>query len=167
MFLYAVLLLLLNTAWLFLVVLGLPGNWLMVLTTALLAWWQWDQQMFSAVTLLIITGIAIAAEVLEFLLSAAGARRGGGSRWGAFGSIIGAIVGAIAGTGFLPIIGSIIGACLGAFAGALVLELITGKGLGESMRSGRGAAVGRFWGTLSKLTAGAAIWVFVAVAAFL
>jgi hypothetical protein len=37
----AIILILMNSAWLVLAALGLPGTWLMVITTALVAWWQW------------------------------------------------------------------------------------------------------------------------------
>jgi len=45
------LLLLLNTVWLILVPFALPGNWLIVITTSLFAWWQWENGVFSIFTL--------------------------------------------------------------------------------------------------------------------
>lgn len=163
-FVYATLLTLVNVVWLFLTILSLPGNWLMVLGAAGLAWWS--PGMFSMGTLIAIAALALLGELLEFLLGAAGAKKGGGSKWGALGAIVGAVVGGLIGTGFLPIIGTIAGACAGAFAGALGLEIITGKKLVESMKIGKGAAVGRFWGTIAKLTVGVAIFLISAVAAF-
>jgi len=35
-------LILLNACWLMLVLFTLPGNWLMVASTCLFAWWKWD-----------------------------------------------------------------------------------------------------------------------------
>ena len=41
-YVWATLLVLLNTIWLATVIAGLPGTWLMVVCTALLAWWKWE-----------------------------------------------------------------------------------------------------------------------------
>ena len=64
-YLWATGLVLLNGIWLFLVVLGLPGNWLMVLSTVMVAWLHWDQGMFRLETLVAIAGLAAAGEVLR------------------------------------------------------------------------------------------------------
>jgi len=55
----------------------------------------------------------------------------------------------------------------GAFAGAALMEVLTGKQIGVSLKSGQGAAVGRFWGTVSKLAVGVAIYILLAAAAFI
>lgn len=161
---YATILVLANLVWLFLTILSLPGNWLMVLGAAFLAWFS--PGMFSASTLIALAALAMVGELLEFLLGAAGAKKGGGSMWGALGAIVGAVVGGLIGTGFLPIIGTIFGACAGAFGGALGLEILAGKKLVDSVKIGKGAAIGRFWGTMAKLTVGLAIFLVSAVAAF-
>jgi len=44
----------LNAAWLLVVVFGLPGNWLIVISTCLFAWWRWDEGVFSIYTLIAI-----------------------------------------------------------------------------------------------------------------
>lgn len=166
--LWSIGLLLVNLFWLFVVVLGLPGNWLMVASAAAMSWWLGADSPLGTAVLVGAAGLALAGEIAEFFVSAAGAKKAGGSTWGSIGSILGAIVGGLLGTGLIPIpvIGSILGACLGAFAGALALEMLTGRGLGRSIKSGKGAAVGRFWGTVAKLAAGVAIWVTIAVALF-
>lgn len=92
-------------------------------------------------------GIAILAEVAEFLASAAGTRGAGGSRAGAMGSIIGSLIGLVVGTAvlaFLPVLGSIIGAVIGAGIGAVVAERgVSGRTWASSWRSGQGAMAGR------------------------
>jgi hypothetical protein len=60
----------------------------------------------------------------------------------------------------------VIGACLGAFAGSLIGDLWAGRPLFPSFEAGWGAAVDRFWGTMSKLTIGGMIVVILAAAAF-
>ena len=82
-------------------------------------------------------------------------------------AIIGGFVGGIMGTALpVPIIGTLIGACLGAFGGSLLGDLWAGRPLFQSLRAGRGAAVGRLWGTVSKLAIGAVIVIILAIAAF-
>lgn len=39
-YVWSILLILLNAVWLALVVFGLPGNWLIVISTYLFAWWR-------------------------------------------------------------------------------------------------------------------------------
>lgn len=173
-YLWAVLLLLLNLVWLATVVAGLPGTWLMVISTALVAWWQWGDPdagrpgMFSLATLIVIAGLALLAEIAELITGLIGARRAGGTRWGALGALIGGFVGAIVATPLipLPLLGSLIGACVGAGLGAWGLELAAGRRASESARAGVGAGLGTFAGRIAKLIAAALIWLIVAVAAF-
>lgn len=173
-YLWATLLVLLNTLWLVTVVLGLPGTWLIVVSTALLAWWQWPDEasgqagMFGIATLITITAIAAIAEIAEFITGVLGSKRAGGTRWGSVGALIGAFVGAIVGTVLIPIplLGSLIGACGGACVGAWGLELAGGRKMRESAKAGVGAGVGTFAGRVIKLVAGIVIWLIVAVAAF-
>src|SRR5262249_47418625 len=58
------------------------------------------------------------------------------------------------------------GACLGAFVGALLGDLWAGRTLFQSLAAGRGAAMGRFWGTVVKLAIGAIMVIMLAIAAF-
>ena len=66
----------------------------------------------------------------------------------------------------VPVIGTLAGACLGAFAGSLAGDLWAGRTVDHSINAGRGAAVGRFWGTVAKMTIGAAILILLGIAAF-
>ena len=165
-YLYASILTLLNLCWLALVLIGLPGTWLMLATTALLAWWQGD--MFSLWTLGIVLVLAIIGEVLEFFAGVVGTKRAGGSRWGAAGAIVGCIIGGIVATFLIPIpvLGTLIGACGGAALGAWLMELASGKEMRLAVRSGIGGVIGRLLGTLAKLGIGSLIWLILAVAAF-
>ena len=170
----AAILLAVNLAWLFLTLLGLFGNWMMIVSVLLVLWWRWvpdaslSEQMFHPATLIVLVVLAVVGELLEFLLSAAGARKAGGSRFGALMSLVGSVVGGIVGTFAIPIpvIGTLLGACGGAFAGALIGELMLGRQMGDSLRSGEGAAVGRLLGTVGKLSVGLAMYLIIAFAAF-
>ena len=167
-YLVAALLTVVNLFCLFLTALGLPGNWLMVLLAVLAAWWQRDLGLFDRWTLVAVVALAFVAEVVEFFAGAVGSKRAGGTLWGAGGALAGGIVGGIVGTLFipLPILGTLLGVCVGAFGGAALLELYSGQTMEFSIRSGRGAAVGRLLGVLAKLLFGIAIWLTLAVAAF-
>jgi len=173
-YLWATGLVVVNLLWLALVLLGLPGNWLMVASTLLVAWARWDgsrpagEQMFSLWTLGVVVALAGLGELVEFLAGVAGARRGGGSAWGALGALLGGLVGAVVGSLAVPVpvLGTLIGACVGAGVGALLLELGSGRRLAVAVRSGVGGGVGRLLGTLGKLAVSVAIWLIVAVAAF-
>lgn len=167
-YLYAIVLVVLNTVSLASVLVGLPGNWFMVLFTWLLAWWQWDKHLFGLPVLIAIIVLAGFGEVMEFLAGAMAVKKVGGSKRGAFGAVVGALVFGIVGTVVIPIpvVGSLIGACVGAFVGAWGLELSAGKTMDDSIRSGVGAGIGRFLGLNIKLLAGITIWLITAVAAF-
>jgi uncharacterized protein YqgC (DUF456 family) len=166
-YVYAVVVTVLNLAFWVGILFGLPGTWLMVLVTAVLKWWQPEYVQVSWTVLSAAGGLAVLGEVLEFALGAAGSRRAGGSIRAAALAIVGSLVGGIAGTALpVPIVGTLIGACVGAFAGSLLGDLWAGRPLFPSFEAGWGAAVGRFWGTISKLAIGAIIVLVLALAAF-
>jgi uncharacterized protein YqgC (DUF456 family) len=166
-YVYAAALTLLNLAFWFGILFNLPGTWLMILFPVLLEWWKPGQFMFSWTVLFVAVGFAVLGEVLEFVLGAAGARHAGGSKRAAALAIVGSFVGGVAGTALpIPIVGTLIGACLGAFGGSLLGDLWAGRPLFQSVEAGRGAAVGRFWGSVAKLGVGAVIVVILAIAAF-
>ena len=166
--LWASILVVTNLVWLALTLIMLPGNWIMVTMTLLLAWWQWDERMFSPWTLVVIVGLAVMGEVVEFLSSALGVKRMGGTKWSSLSSLLGAIVGAIAGTFLIPIpvLGSLIGACAGACAAAGGVEAAQGRDARSAAKSGLAAGAGRLLGTGMKFAIGVVIWLVVAVAAF-
>jgi uncharacterized protein len=166
-YVYAVVLTLVNLLCWVGILFGLPGTWLMVLFPVLLKWWQPDQFMVSWTVLGVAVGLAVLGEVLEFVLGAAGSRRTGGATRGAVLALVGSMVGGIMGIGLpVPLVGPLLGACLGAFVGAIVGNLWAGRTLFQSLTAGRGAAIGQFWGTVLKLAIGAIIAIMLAIAAF-
>lgn len=157
-----------NLFWLASVIFALPGNWLMVISTAFFAWWHWEDGVFSVYTLIAITALAVVGEVLEFFGGMGGARRAGATWRGSFGAIMGAMIGAVLGTFLIPvpIFGTLLGTCFGAGLGTCLLELAATKQMDQSLRSGLGAGVGVFIGTTSKFIVGILIWLVIAVAAY-
>lgn len=145
--------------------LGMPGNWLIVLM-AVLGLWLSPPENSSHVAwapFLMILAVASLGEVLEFAASALGASRMGGSRRGTAlaigGSLMGAIVGFFAGTLIpIPLLGNLIGSLLlgaaGAFGGAVAGERWVGKDWDQSLQIGSAAFWGRLLGTVAKAVCG-------------
>jgi uncharacterized protein YqgC (DUF456 family) len=95
-------------------------------------------------TLVVLAALAALAQLLDYLASAYGARRLGGTKWGMWGSVLGGILGFVA--------GSIIGMIVGLFAGAFLLEWWKGnKKALASLRVGGGSLLGFLGGTLMKV----------------
>ena len=168
LYIWLFILILLNTVWLLLVALGLPGNWLIVVGTGLFAWWQWDASIFSVGTLLAIALLALLAELAEFGAGMVGARTSGASWRGSIAALFGAMIGAVCGTFVIavPLLGTVVGASLGAGLGVWGVEISRGQHPDRSLRSGVSAGLGALLGILSKLAAGVVIWLIVVIAAF-
>jgi hypothetical protein len=166
LYLWLTMLVILNAVWLALVPFALPGNWLIVITTALFAWWHAKDGIFSVYTLVAITALALLGELVEFFGGVVGAKKAGARFRGSLGAIIGAVIGAIIGTFIFPIVGTILGSCAGAAILACVFEVSGGRQLEDSVHLGLGAGVGRFLGSAAKTALGLLIWLIVAVAAF-
>jgi uncharacterized protein YqgC (DUF456 family) len=168
LYLWSILLILFNSVWLTLVLFGLPGNWLIIISTCLFAWWRWEDGIFSIYTLIFITALGTLGELIEFFAAMGGAKRAGAGWVGSLAAIAGAILGALTGTFLIPIpfFGTLLGACLGAGLCAWGLEFARGKKMEESIRYGVGAGLGRFLGTTIKFGLGVLIWVAIAFAVF-
>lgn len=110
---------------------------------ALLAGWITGFEKLSLTPLLIITALAVLAQVLDMVGGWIGTKYSGGSNAGVWGSIIGSLIGVIVAPpfGFLP----------GAFLGAMLFELLANRSLDEAWRSGLGSMLGALGGTFMKL----------------
>ena len=169
-----ILILLLLASW-FLTLLGLPGNWLMVMVTAIYAYLVPAQSPAALgwKTVVAILVLAVFGEIVDLLASAIGVSKTGGSRRGAVMALVGSIGGGILGVFIgvpIPLIGSVIAAVffagLGAMAGAILGEISVGQQLDMSWRIGKAALWGRLAGTLGKMLLGA-VMIVVVVAAML
>lgn len=158
-----------------LVLIGLPGTWLMIAVAVVIELIdvlylpEGSRQTFSWWVLVFVLMLAFIAELVEFGASAAGARYGGASKRGMIGSLIGAVAGGIVGTFAIPIpvVGSLLGAMLGAAIGAIAGELSApGVRLRDAWRPASGAAIGRLAGSLGKVPFAVAVWLVLSVAAF-
>lgn len=152
---------------------GLPGNWLIVVAAALYAWLV-PADAATAVgwpAVATLAALAILGEVVEFVAGALGVTTAGGSRRGAVLAIVGSMVGGIVGifVGLpIPIVGSLVAAVLfggiGALVGAVLGETWKGRDLDSSLEIGKAAFIGRLLGTAAKMIV-CSLMVVVAIAA--
>ena len=167
-YVWIILLLLLNACWLLGVLFALPGNWLMVISTALFVWWRWDDGIFSMAVLIMIAILALIGELIEFFAGVGSAKKAGAGWGAALASISGMFAGAVLGTFLIPfpIAGTLLGACIGAGLVTWSVERLSGKTHDKSVKSGLGAGIGVFLGTTTKFLIGCIIWMIIAIAAF-
>jgi len=130
----------------------LPGTWMIVLAALLYGWWDgWTE--FGGKTIMLLAGIALFGELIEFLCSAITTRRAGGSRRAAWSGLLGGIIGMFA-LSFLvpmPVIGTMVGALAGCFLGAMIGELTVKDHIGQGARVGFFSAIGFALGMLTKI----------------
>lgn len=167
---------LLGAGCLLIVVIGMPGTWIMIALAVILEFVQplWApagaEWMFSIWIFVAVILIAALGEFLEFVAGAFGAKKGGASKRGMLGALIGGVVGAIAGTFVIPIplVGSLLGALLGCALGAIIGELNASSDtkLKDTLKPAAGAVVGRILGTLAKLPCALVVWVVLSISAF-
>lgn len=169
----AVLLIVILLLALALTALGMPGNWIMVAAAAVYAYLVPAERVtgFGWPVLLSVVLLAALGELIEFVASALGVARGGGTRRGALlalaGSLVGALVGLFVGIP-IPLVGSLLAALLfaslGAMAGAMLGEHWAGRDLNRSWQVGKAAFWGRLFGTLGKTLCGVLIVVVTTLA---
>ena len=139
---------------LFMIPLGLPGIWVMVGALAVGA----ILREVGLLMLLATAAIALAAELIEFVLVKRLTDQYGGSRRAFWGAIIGGLVGVIVGVP-VPLIGSIVAGLVGSFVGAGIVTYAETKELRAARRVGWGAVIGRALAAVTKTAAGLAILV--------
>ena len=152
-------------AWV-LTLLGLPGNWLIVIAATVhfalvpgdsVATMGWG-------VVVALFALATVGEVVEPLAGAGGAAKTGASRRGGtlarVGSVAGGVIGLFLGIP-IPVVGPILTAivfgCVGALVGAVIGERWKGRGLRVSWQVGKAAFQGRLLGTLVKAAIGLAM----------
>jgi hypothetical protein len=182
LYIVAALFLLAGAGCLALILVSLPGTWIMLLLAGLIEYLDrlylpveptGGQVTFGWWVLGACIALAAVGETVELLAGAAGAKGGGASRRGMVGALIGGVLGAIVLTPvffFIPVLGTLVGAVVGTFIGAVVGEMSAEREKARTLRGSlipaTGATIGRVIGTLSKLGIGIAVWLVLSVAAF-
>lgn len=152
----------------------LPGNWIMVASLCIFLLVAGDPETGPDwITVLIVAGLAVLAELAEMFTGSAKAAKAGATKRSMLLSLVASFTLGIAGTFFVPVpiigtaIGAIAGAALGAYAGAWLGEVWAGTETDQRMEISQAAMTGRLQGMLIKLTIGAAIFVIQLVSLWL
>lgn len=128
---------------------GLPGNWFIFLAAAGYGWLQ----NFSTMGIhffLILLGLLLFGELVEFAAGAVGAKKKKASLPAVIAAAIGGVAGGITGTIILPVVGSLLGAFGGAFLASYGVEyLITGSA-SQSAKVAQGVFVAQLAGMVIK-----------------
>jgi uncharacterized protein YqgC (DUF456 family) len=128
---------------------GLPGNTLILLTGLAYGYYDHFENIDYAI-LVIVFGIYIIGEIIEFVAGLMGAKKEKASKRAMLAPLIGTIVGGIWGTALLPIIGSLLGALLGAYAVTFLAEYSKTKDIAQAKRVAKGVVKGQVFGIMIK-----------------
>ncbi len=142
---------------------GLPGTFIILLTATIYAW----ATGFAALSLSVIGwlfALAVIAEVLELGAAAGSAPGVRPSRRVQVSAIVGSIVGGILGAPILFGIGALPGALAGAFAGAALAVRSEGGTISDATAHGFAALRGRLLGFVLKASIAVVMVILVAVA---
>ncbi len=126
---------------------GIGGTFLVLAGALLYNLITWSMAV-SGTTLLWLLGLAIAGELLEWLITLAGFKAGV-SKCGIIGTIIGSILGAML-LSVIPVIGTIIGLFIGAVIGAFVAEYLHTRHAKKAWKAAKAAFLGRIAVSMSK-----------------
>lgn len=144
---------------------NLPGNFIILAFSVLLAWYEGFESINLKVIIVLVI-IAVLAELVDFVIGVIGAKRYRSTNRAIFVSIVFGLIGGIILSPVLFGLGALIGAFAGAYVGALIVELIGGKSLNDSLNSAWGVFLGRLGGVFSKVILGL-IMIFITVKSFL
>lgn len=121
---------------------NLPGTPVIFIAALIFGLWTGFEQV-SIRTVFILGILSLIVTLATYVASAIGAKLGGASLWGVIGAIGGGIVGFI--------IGSLPGFLIGPFLGSVLFEIIAGKDLKGSLKSGAGSLLGFLGGAVIQL----------------
>ena len=131
-----------------LTIVGIGGTFLILIGALLYNLITWSMTI-TANTLFWLAGLAVAGELLEWIITLAGMKTAGVSRHALMGTIVGAVIGGIA-LSIVPIIGTIIGIVLGAVLGAFLFEVYHTHNTQKAWKAAKAALLGRALVSLAK-----------------
>jgi len=121
---------------------ALPGTPL-IFAGAFIYAWSKDFLVVTWVHIAVLAGLMLASFALDYLAAVIGAKKYGASRLGVMGAFAGGMLGLV--------LGGFIGIIAGSFAGAVIMELVRGRSLNDSVGIGYGTLAGLACGALGKL----------------
>ncbi len=139
-----------------LVYVGLSGNFVLV-ALALIYALATGFRHIGWHLLVLLLGIAVVGEVLEYLIGILYVAKKGASKQGVGGAFVGGLIGAALGAPLVPIAGAVLGSFVGAFLGAILGEYWHQKRLEPSLRIGGHAFLGKLAAILVKHALGLVI----------
>ena len=125
--------------------------------------WYGGFKEVTVTVLIVLTGLALLGELIEFVLGIYGSKKYKSSGRAIAGSIVFGMAGGVLGLPFFLGIGAVIGAFIGAFVGAFLVELVVRRKVLGAVKSGWGEVVGRVGGTVSKAAVGMTMIVIAVV----
>lgn len=143
--------------------LGAPGTWVIFIAALAYDLLPWTADI-STTAILLLLGMAVLGEALEYIIGAKSTKKYGASNWGVAGAIAGGIIGAFVGVPVF-LVGSVLGLFIGAFLGAFVMETLAKKSIAKAFRAGIGAFRGRVGAMLVKGLLGIAMVITIITAA--
>ena len=121
---------------------GIPGNAVISFNSFIYAIIKgFDEISWSF--LILIIGMAVLIEFLEYLSISFASYKMGASRKAVWGAVIGGFAGAISGFFVTPVLGSVIGSMTGVFIGAVGLEWMAKRKISVALKAGAGAFLGK------------------------
>lgn len=131
---------------------NLPGSFLML---AFIFVWAWigDFALISPLEIMVIFGMLVMLEVLEFALGGLAAKYTGANKRSALMAMIGGLGGTILLGSLFFVVGAVVGLLAGSFWGAYWGEVQAGKSPHEARRAALGALMGSLAGKLLKSAA--------------
>ena len=136
---------------------GLPGNWILVVA-ALIVGLVTGFAKLTVSHFVVCVGFALLAEVIESLLGVVIVAKRGGSKLGMIGSIAGGFAGVLLGGGLFPPFGSVILGFAGAFLGAVFGEILHNPDMKVALHVGFWSFIGRMAAMAAKLSCGCVIY---------
>ena len=125
--------------------------------------WAWlgEFVLISFTELMVILGILILLEIMEFTLSGLAAKYTGAEKRSAFLAIVGGILGTIILGSLFFIVGALVGLLMGSYLGAYWGEQQAGKSSAEAKKAALGALIGSVAGKVLKSAATIVIGVWM------
>lgn len=146
--------------------LGLPGNWFILLIIVLLGYFT-GFTIISEEQTVIMSLVLLLGEAIESGLALVTANKHKPSKWSLLAAFIGGFIGALIGTSILPIIGSVIGAAIGVFALSYFVELrMTGNDQ-QAGKVAKAAMVGSLLGTTIKFILAISVVIYLLFSVFM
>lgn len=156
-----ILLLVLGAGALCLNALAVPGNWILLALATAYAWLT-DFTRVGWPTLGVLAGLALLAEILEFVVGLTWTAKRGATRRGTLGAFLGGLAGVLMTAQIVPPIGPMLGGFAGTFAGAYVFEYLAQRKRDAALRAGRAAFIGRIVAAAVKTLCGFWMWCVLA-----